>query len=275
MIQIAHGINVTEIDESKKASYLHIAQPVTLKSMTIAQKMASTIIEVDLVAIKHQDEQIQVPLEFKWAPTIEKYAWEHIESLRNVLPHKPLPRLRDIILNLYNASEAEYFVYTNLDIGLYPHFYLEVAAMIERGYDAMCVNRRDLSKEYHGVLLDESTIELTFLAEGVRHPGIDCFVFRRAIIPSLHLGNVYVGYPPVGQVLMSQIMANAEKFVWIKDQALTFHLGSDRAWKNRSGPYNLENQRQAQGLYVHAFGKRTSLFRKIRSRLNSLRGTKL
>jgi len=267
MPRIAHIVNVTEINETKKASYLHVAQPVTLKSMVIAQRMARDVVQVELVAVKHRDEKVQVPSEFIWAPEIEKYAWEYIEPLKNDTPHKPLPRLRDIILSLYNASEAEYFVFTNVDIGLYPHFYFRVAELIDEGHDALCINRKDLPKEYGGVILDDSNIELAYVVQGINHPGIDCFVFRREIIPLLKLGNVYVGYPPVGQVMMTQIATNSVNFGWIKDRPLTFHLGSDRAWKDGSGPYKIENEREAQGLYVNAFRKRQSLFKRIRSRL--------
>ena len=77
---------------------------------------------------------------------------EHIEALRKVSPRQPLPRLGDIVAGLYNASSAEYFVYTNVDIGLSPAFYLRVKDTIESGYDALIVNRRDLPKTFQGDL---------------------------------------------------------------------------------------------------------------------------
>ncbi|NEP20332.1 MAG: hypothetical protein F6J97_26210, partial [Leptolyngbya sp. SIO4C1] len=93
MLKIAHIINVTEINDSKKASYLHIAQPLTIKSMIVAKQTAASAVDVELVAVKHEDEQIDVPSEFKWAPAIEHYAWEHIDALKAVTPRKPLPRM--------------------------------------------------------------------------------------------------------------------------------------------------------------------------------------
>lgn len=266
-MEIAHIINVTEINDSKKASYLHIAQPLTMRSMVIAQKTAKSVIDVDLVAIKHKDEKVSVPSEFEWAPDLDKYAWEHIEALKNVISHKPLPRLKDIILSLYNVSDAEYFIFTNLDIGLYPHFYIRVKEIIEKGYDAFCINRRDLPKEHDGVLLDESAIELIFSIVGIPHIGIDCFVFKKEIVPLLNLSNVYIGYPPVGQVLKTQVEINSKNFLWIKDEKITFHIGSDLAWKN-GGPYVKENWNQANGLYVRCFY--TSPYKILKKKLKFL-----
>ncbi|NEP20164.1 MAG: hypothetical protein F6J97_25320, partial [Leptolyngbya sp. SIO4C1] len=198
----------------------------------------------------HEDEQIDVPSEFKWAPAIEHYAWEHIDALKAVTPRKPLPRMKDILTSLYDVSEADYFIYSNLDIGLYPSFYLEVKALIEQGYDAFCINRRDLPKDYRGIQLDETKSELIFSLEGKPHPGIDCFLFKREILPRLELGNVYVGFPPVGKVLKTQIDKHSQNPTWIKDRHLTFHLGKDALWKASQNAYAEENRQQAQGLFV-------------------------
>ena len=249
-MKIAHIVNVTEIDDSKKSSYLHVAQPLTLQSMIIAKKTASGIVDIDLLAIKHQQEDVTIPGEFRIAPDIEKYAWEYIPALQNLIPHKPLPRMVDIISGLYNSSDAEYLIYTNLDIGLYTHFYIKVKEMLQMGYDALCINRLDLPKEHNGIKLDVNTIELIKKAGGRKHPGIDCFVFKREIVPKLDLNNVYVGFPPVGQVLKTQIESNSSNFYWVKDHPLTFHIGFDKPWAKSNSPYFQENYNQAQGLYV-------------------------
>ena len=247
-MKIAHIINVTEIDDSKKAAYLHIAQPLTMKSMVIAKNTAISDIDVDLMAVKHESEHVNIPSEFEWTPDLDKYAWEFIDVLKDVIPRKPLPRLNDVILSLYNSSDAEYLIYTNLDIGLCPDFYVRVKVMIESGYDALYINRRDLPKEHEGILLDESKIELISSIEGAKHPGIDCFVFKRDIVPLLNLGNVYIGYPPVGTLLKMQIEANSKNPMWIKDEKLTFHIGSDKSWKS-GGVYWEENVNQANRVY--------------------------
>ena len=253
IMKIAHIVNVTEIDDSKKASYLHIAQPLTLKSMSIAKKTANGIVDIDLVAIKHKGENVNIPDEFKIAPDIEKYAWEYIPALKNILPRKPLPRLVDIISGLYSVSDAEYLIYTNLDIGLFSNFYKEIKAIIDSGFDAFCINRIDLPKKHNGILLDVNNMELIPKVPGHKHIGIDCFVFRRKIVPHLDLGNVYIGFPPVGMVLKTQIEKHSGNFEWFKDRVMTYHIGKDTPWKNTNAPYFGENFKQAEGLFVHCF----------------------
>ena len=49
IMKIAHIINSTEINDSKEASYLYIAQPLTMRSMIIAKKTAKSVIDVELV----------------------------------------------------------------------------------------------------------------------------------------------------------------------------------------------------------------------------------
>ncbi len=271
MLKLAHIINVTEITEAKKRSYLHIAQPLTMKTMIIAKQLAAPMVSIDLVAVKHEAEMVNIPEEFNWAPDISKYAWEYIESLRTIESKKPLPRMIDIIMSLYSFSDADYFIYTNLDIGLYPSFYLRVKELIDLGFDAFCINRRDLPKTLRGTVLDEKAIDLIFSTEGkgIAHPGIDCFVFKREIVPHLQLGNVYVGFPPVGQVLKTQIQRNAENFTWIKGKAWTFHLGLDSPWQSR-GPYFLENYHQSSGLFEKSIGLPTAIWYRAQCRVSSI-----
>jgi hypothetical protein len=257
-MKIAHIVNVTEIDESKYASYLHIAQPLTLKTMVIAARIAKPIVEVELFAIKHKSEHVTIPPEFRWAPDIEKYGWEYFEELNQLPRKKPLPRIKDIIEGLDSVSDADYFIYTNLDIGLNPDFYLAVHALINSGYDAFCINRRTLPTHYEGILLDERSAELVFRVGGEEHGGIDCFIFRKSSVPLLKLGNVFIGFPPIGQVLKTQIEANASHFTWVKDRSLTFHLGDDRVWDIKQSPYSTANYREAEGLYSGCFKDRKS-----------------
>lgn len=248
--RIAHIINVTELDDTKKPSYLHIAQPVTMQTMAVAQRAAAQVVDVELFAIKHKNEKIDVPPQFKLAKDIDKYAWEYIEPLRDVTPRKPLPRIVDILNGLYEASDAEYFIYTNVDIGLYPDFYLHVSNLIERGLDAFCINRRTIEKVYGGIIIDENNFELCYLQNGRLHGGVDCFIFRRSILPYLQLNHVFIGFPPVGKILRSQIQIHSRNFQMREYDRVTFHLGNDAAWKNKQHPYWLVNIHQAEGIPV-------------------------
>lgn len=254
-MKLAHIINVTQIDASKEASYLHVAQPATLRSMLDARQQTGDVVSVELIAIKHKSESVEIPEDFVWAPDIETYAWEHIERLRGKNPLRPLPRIGDIIHGLYETSHAEYFIYTNLDIGLRPHFYRFVAEQIEYGIDGMSINRRNVPKEVNATLIGPDHLRLLDFVVGDSHPGSDCFVFRRDTVPSMRFGNVYIGYPPIGRVMYKQVQSTARRFVEFKDARVTYHLGSDQPWKGRS-LLGKENARQARGLCVSTVHRR-------------------
>lgn len=46
------------------------------------------------------------------------------------------------------AVQADYLIYTNIDIGLWPEFYVEVARRIESGFDAFMIGRRTIGTEF-------------------------------------------------------------------------------------------------------------------------------
>ena len=253
MLKIAHVLNVTEIDGTKRASYLHIAQPVTMRTMLLAKGVASGKVSVDLVAVKHKNEKVDIAPGFVVAPDFDSYAHDHLPELKASGVEKPLPRLADILLAASAAPDADYVIYTNLDIGLYADFYLKVAGLIQAGHDAFCINRLDLPKTYDGIVIDESNFELAYFVEPVPHRGIDCFIFKSEYLPKLNLGNVYVGFPPIGQVLKTQIERCAGNFIWIKEGRFTFHLGSDEAWTRDKSGYHAANDEAARGLYSSCF----------------------
>lgn len=253
-MKIAHLINVTEITEEKKNRLLHIAQPLTLKSMSEAAKNAIGSVNVELLVLKHKSENVEVSHEFKWAVDLDRYAWETSDALKSLSYHLPLPLLRDILWRFYEASDADYFIFTNLDIGLMPLFYTHIKSLIDEGFDAIYINRRDLPLVHQGVIINENSYKLACDLDGSMHPGLDCFIFKRNIIPQLNMGNVFVGYPPVGQVLKTQIDLYSKKTKWITEEKLTFHVGSDRYWnKEKKDPYHEENKKNSKGLFISQF----------------------
>jgi len=253
MLSIAHIINVTEITEAKKSSYLHVAQPVTMQSMADAKESTSDDIEVELWCVTNVGEEVDVHPAFNKAPSIDGYAHDHISALQEVEKKKPLPRLADIIEALYATSNAEYFVYTNVDIGLFPDFYNDIARRIKSGLTSFCINRRTVEKEFNGDVIGTDNYQRVFDMPSERHPGIDCFVFKRSVVPQLDLGNVFVGFPPIGQVLKTQIEKHSRNFDWLKDEHLTFHLGADAVWLGSESPYAIANMKEAEGRFIYCY----------------------
>jgi len=247
--------------------------------MLRAKEIAQGQVDVELCTIKHRAESIRPGVGFREMPDIERYAYNAIEELSGSHRPKPLPLLRDIIDPLADNSDADYVVYTNLDIGVFPNFYLLLNSYIEQGVQALCINRRTLPKSVFGVQLNETNLPLIWSLAGDAHEGIDCFVFPRATIRSLDLGNVYIGYPPVGQVLKTQIEKRCDSFFWEKEAKATFHLGDDRAWRGVCD-YSQQNLKEASGRYVPCIPKPTpknrvasSFYTKLK-KLTRLRATR-
>jgi hypothetical protein len=80
-----------------------------------------------------------------------------------------------------------------------------------------------------------------------------------------------VGFPPIGQVMKSQVEKYSNNFYWEKEKNLTFHLGSDLAWEIDKHPYFIANIAEAEGTYTPSFGKEKMTLRiinKLKKTLN-------
>jgi hypothetical protein len=234
MTRLAHIVNPVRVDVS---SDLHVAQPITFESMRRAREHAGGELQVDLFSAQYAEDRSLVPAYFARTPDLEESVQDHGRFQK---PRK-LPLLRDILNRLYDATDADYLIYTNVDIGLLPHFYGAVTSLIEAGHDAFVVNRRTIPARYTG----PSQLPLMYAEVGQPHRGWDCFVFRREVYPRYRLGTVCLGAPRVGLALLANLMAHAERFKEFKNLHLTFHLGNDRGWSDPArADYASHNTRQ-------------------------------
>lgn len=218
-MKIAHVVNLFA---APQGSAVWLAQQVTLASMQ--QARAATAVDVTQWAITTPADAALIPPDFATLPPLTRSVLD-VATFR--VP-RPLPLLRDILDGLYAASAADYFVYTNADIGLQPDFYTAVAALVADGYDGFVINRRTISDDY------DSPAQLAeMLAEaGKPHPGWDCFVFPRACYPRFKLGDVCLGAGRMGLALLANLVAYSNHFREFTELHLTFHLGDDRSWRN-------------------------------------------
>jgi hypothetical protein len=234
MIRLAHIVNPVLVGES---SDLYLAQPITFESMRRAREYASGQLEVELLSAQYPEDAPLVPRDFLRTADLLESVQDHGWFQR---PRK-LPLLRDILNRLYEASDAEYLGYTNVDIGLLPHFYTSVASLVDAGYDAFVINRRTIPARY----TEPSQLPLMYAEVGEPHRGWDCFIFRRDAYPHYRLGTVCLGAPRMGLALLANLIAYAEHFSEFKDQHLTFHLGNDRGWSGTAhADYAAHNTRQ-------------------------------
>jgi hypothetical protein len=222
VLKIAHIINPVQVQPT---SDLFIAQPITFETMRVAKTMAQEKVEVFLVAAFYPEDEAFIPDLFLKTPVLERSVLD-IKSFQN---SRKLPLIQDICDRLYTAApDADYLIYTNVDIALMPHFYLTVAYMIEQGYDALVINRRNIPKIYTQI----QDLPLMYSEIGKPQGGHDCFIFRRSVYPNYDLGTACIGAAKVGKVILLNLIYHAANFIEHNDLHLTFHLGNDRFWKS-------------------------------------------
>jgi hypothetical protein len=146
-----------------------------------------------------------------------------VSDFKNFTVQKKYPLIKDILKILFENSEADYFIYTNMDIILMPFFYDSVFKLIDEGYDAFAINRRRISKKY----LNGHNLQEIFAEVGKSHPGFDCFVFKRELFPKLILENISVGIPFLEASLLYNLIAFSQNFRLFADKHLTVHIGMD------------------------------------------------
>jgi hypothetical protein len=220
MPAIAHIVHPVVVPP---ASDLVVAQPVTFETMRIAREFAVGI-DVDLYAVQYHDEdRMALPPVFLRTPDLSR-------SLSDLMPFKryrKLALIADILEALYQTSRAEYFIYTNVDIAVQPTFYRAVADFISQGYDAFCINRRTISDRYHFI----EQLPLMYAEIGIRHPGWDCFVFRRDLLPRFDLDLIAIGTNWIGRAMIANLACLGNRFTIFEDLHLTFHIGDRKEWQ--------------------------------------------
>jgi len=233
---LAHVVNPVIVGES---SDLFTAQPITFESMRLAKMMAGNDRSVSLFSVQYPEDVSIIPEFITGTPDLTR----SIESLSEFKGRRKLPLLVDILGRLYEATDAEYLIYTNVDIALLPQFYLCVSSIINSGFDAFTINRRTISAHFKSI----SELPQMYSTIGSPHAGHDCFVFKRELFRKFELGNVCVGINWVGAVLLANLMVHAKKFMMFHDVHLTFHIGDEMTWKDdRNEEYRNYNRQQAR-----------------------------
>ena len=216
-MKFAHIINPVKVSV---ASELGIAQPITFESIRMAKDFAHSKVDVELYTICYEEDREIIPTGFIQLPNLTR----SVLDLKTFSKQKKYPVLTDVLTALYNASNADYLIFTNMDISLMPQFYSAIAAIIENEKcDALLVNRRGISTKYKSV--DE--LPLMYADYGKPHPGFDCFIFKRELFSKLILENICVGVSFSEVALTHNLIAFAEKLKLVDDLHLTFHLGSE------------------------------------------------
>jgi len=239
-MKIAHVINPVRAPEE---SDLSVAQPITFKTILNAKDEAEKQgIEVDLFTAQYPEDRDIVPESFTLLPDMQRSVLDFGEFRKR----RKLPLIRDILGLLHErCGDADFMMYTNVDIALMPFCYAEIADMADNGHDAVIINRRTITAP---TASGASLTHLYSLA-GKTHPGWDCFVFRKAMFPMMDFQNACIGAPHIGQILYANLAMEARRFREFKDLHLTFHVGDDRGWVRRKyADYWEHNRRQLEAV---------------------------
>ncbi|NVK66517.1 MAG: hypothetical protein HWE22_18135 [Flavobacteriales bacterium] len=216
MRKIAHIINPFNANPS---SDLYTAQPITFESMRRAKERVSGRVEVELWSAQYPEDRNMIPEGFLSTIDLDR----SVLDLGTFEKSMKLPLIDDIVRRLYNESDAEYLIYTNVDIGVYPDFYEKVNQFIDEGLDAFIINRRRLPEHYTEV----NQLGEIYEQKGKKHPGFDCFVFHRDLFKNFELAEVCIGVPFIGITFAQNIFALSKNYCLFEDERLTFHIGME------------------------------------------------
>lgn len=233
-MKFAHIVNPVLMDRS---SDLYVAQPITFESMRIAQRRAKGNVAVDLLAVGYPEDQSIMPDGFDILPPLTR----SVLDVATFQKRRKLPLLKDIIQRQYEGSAADFLIFSNVDIGVQPDFFLAVQTFINEGYDTFAINRRTIPNKFVTV----NQLPQMWAETGEPHRGWDCFVYPRTLVPQFKLGDVCVGMPRVGLALLANLVAYGRSFFEFKDVHLTFHIGDDRRHKDSAfADYRDHNTRE-------------------------------
>ncbi len=204
--------------------------------MLRAKEEAKEMVDVELWTAQYQEDRNMIADGFHATRDLDR----SVLDLGSFEKQLRLPMIDDIVRRLYEESDAEYLIYTNVDIGVYPNFYTEVNRFIEEGLDAFIINRRRLSASF----TKPEQLKEIYLEVGKKHPGFDCFVFHRDLFKDFQLAEICIGVPFIGITFAQNIFALAKNYRLFENEILTFHIGMEIFKGRASRDYFRYNRKQ-------------------------------
>lgn len=229
MSSIIHIVNPVKLSEK---SELQSAQQITFQSMLTAKNFTSS--DVQIVTTQYEEDLDIIPKEFTILSNLERSVLDVNSNLKN----RKLPLIKDIFEKLSEIESGDYYIFTNVDIALMPYFYDSIQKFINLGHDVIVINRRRLKNSYSSI----SELPLMYADLGESHPGFDCFVFHKDLLPQFILDNICVGISFLEVSLMHNLLAFSKKPLYIPDAHLTFHIGLEVLVPRKQNPFYWHNR---------------------------------
>lgn len=216
MPKIAHIINPVKVPESNE---LYIAQPITFQSILNAKNFSTHKENVEIYTVQFEEDKPIIPKEFQQLSNLSR----SILDVNAHLKKRKLPLISDIFEKFKEIEDADYFLFTNVDIAVMPSFYDSLFHYIEQGHDVVVINRRRISRKYKSV----NELPQMYADLGKSHPGFDCFLMHKNLLNKLILGNICVGISFLETTLVHNLFSFAENPLFVPDAHLTFHIGME------------------------------------------------
>ncbi len=214
MNSFAHIINPVTGEENPE---LFATQQTTFKSI-LKSRSYSKDLDIKLYCCSFFGSDItQIPNDFSSLPKLSR----NISSLAKTKKTNPI--LSDILQEASKNCDSDYFIFTNLDIGLMPYFYEGVNYYVSLGHDAIIVNRRRIKSRFN----TGNNLEAIYSEVGKTHTGYDCFIIKKSVLQKFIFKNIAIGVPPAGNDVFYNIFAFADKPVLFTEKHLTFHIGME------------------------------------------------
>ncbi len=221
MLKIAHIINPVIVEVE---SDLYYAQPIVFQSLINAKEFAKENVKVTLLSVQFEEDIKLVPNWIQCTSNLER----SVLDIKTFHKSKKLPLIGDVLDKLIRAQpNAHYYIYSNVDIGLKPHFYLFITRLIQNGVDAIAINRNDIPDHYKSI--DE--LPEIYSEIGKPHKGIDCFVFSAKHARKYDFQQSIIGSGPVGLCFIANMIIYSQNFKWLENKDLTLHIGDNMVWK--------------------------------------------
>jgi hypothetical protein len=187
--------------------------------MRMAKEFSKHKNQITICTTQYEEDKCTIPSFVTVLSNLEK----SVLDVNLELQKRKLPLIGDILKKLPEAGAADYYIYTNMDIALMPYFYDTAFEYIEKGHDAIVINRRRISNTYKKI----EQLPLMYPDMGTSHPGFDCFIFKKELLDKLVLENICIGVSFLEVTLMHNLFSFAENPLYVPDAHLTFHIGME------------------------------------------------
>lgn len=148
-----------------------------------------------------------------------------VDFILTLRQSQKLPMIGDI-LNTANqvCNDNDYVCYMNSDI-IVPYWFFDFLASSIRTHPkntGFIINRKDILNSTFSFSEDTGYLAMRY------HPGFDCFIFPKNILGTSYFGRCTVGFPPIGALLATNMLANLDEVKLINDSVVTLHRGDGR-----------------------------------------------